>query len=84
MHHRACEGSFHARLPEGHELRAGMVDGYWTALAARQGVWVTAQLPPGQGEALFRELGNMRPSKSSLDRLSRELGERVGGASGGL
>ena len=57
------------------ELRAGMVDGYWTPLAARQGVWVPGQLPPGEGEALFRELGNMRPSKSSLDRLSRELGE---------
>jgi hypothetical protein len=56
------------------ELRAGMVDGYWTPLAARQGVWVTAQLPPAEGEALFRELGNMAPSKSSLDRLSRELG----------
>ena len=57
------------------EMQAGMVDGYWTPLAARQGVWVTAQLPPGEGEALFRELGHMRPSKSSLDRLSRELGQ---------
>ena len=57
------------------EMQAGIVDGYWTPLAARQGVWVTAQLPPGEGEALFRELGNMTPSKSSLDRLSRELGE---------
>ena len=56
------------------EMQAGMVDGYWTPLAARQGVWVTAQLPPGEGEALFRELGNMAPSKSSLDRLSRALG----------
>ena len=57
------------------EMQAGIVDGYWTPLAARQGVWVTAQLPPAEGEALFRELGNMTPSKSSLDRLSRELGE---------
>ena len=57
------------------EMQAGIVDGYWTPLAARQGVWVTAQLPPGEGEALFKELGNMAPSKSSLDRLSRELGE---------
>jgi hypothetical protein len=56
-------------------MQAGIVDGYWTPLAARQGVWVTAQLPPAEGEALFRELGNMAPSKSSLDRLSRELGE---------
>lgn len=56
------------------ELQAGIIDGYWTPLAARQGVWVTAQLPPAEGEALFQELGHMRPSKSSLDRLSRELG----------
>ncbi len=27
------------------EMQAGIVDGYWTPLAARQGVWVTAQLP---------------------------------------
>ena len=58
------------------ELQAGIVDGYWTPLAARQGVWVTAQLPPAEGAALFRELGSMVPSKSSLDRLSRELGEQ--------
>jgi len=57
------------------EMQAGIVDGYWTPLAARQGVWVTAQLPPAEGEALFREMGNMAPSKSSLDRLSRALGE---------
>ncbi len=57
------------------EMQAGIVADYWTPLAARQGVWVTAQLPPAEGEALFRELGNMRPSKSSLDRLSRKLGE---------
>jgi hypothetical protein len=56
------------------ELQAGIVADYWTPLAARQGVWVTAQLPPAEGEALFRELGHRRPSKSSLDRLSRQLG----------
>ena len=48
------------------EMQAGIVDGYWTALAARQGVWVMAQLPPGEGEALFGELGTMSPSKSAL------------------
>ena len=58
------------------EMQAGMVGGYWTPLAARQGAWVTAQLPPGEAQALFGELGNMRPSKSSLDRLSREVGEQ--------
>ncbi len=62
------------------EMQAGIVEGYWTPLAARQGGWVTAQLPPGEGEALFRELGNMRPSKSALDRLSRGLGEQWEGS----
>lgn len=58
------------------ELRAGMVEGQWTPLAARQATWVVAQLTPGEGERLFAELGNMRPSKSSLDRLPKRLSER--------
>ncbi len=58
------------------ELRVGMVDGYWTPRAARQGTFVTAQLPPGEAEALFTELGAMTPSRSSLDRLPRELSGR--------
>jgi hypothetical protein len=58
------------------ELRVGIVDGYWTPRAARQGTFVTAQLPPGEAEALFAELGAMTPSRSSLDRLPRELSGR--------
>ncbi len=57
------------------EMQAGIVDGYWTPLAARQGVWVTAKLPPADGEELFKEMGDMAPSRSSLDRLSRAVGE---------
>ena len=45
------------------ELRAGMVAGHWTPLAARQALWVVTHLTPGEGEGLFRELGNMRPSE---------------------
>ena len=55
------------------ELRAGMVAGYWTPRAARLGAFVVAQLTPGEAEALFHELGTMGPSRSSLDRLPREL-----------
>ena len=51
------------------------VAGHWTPLAARQALWVVTHLTPGEGEGLFRELGNMRPSKSSLDRLPKRLGE---------
>jgi len=55
------------------ELRVGIVDGYWTPRAARQGAWVMAQLTPGDAEGLFVELGAMSPSRSTLDRLPREL-----------
>ena len=58
------------------ELRVGIVDGYWTPRAARQGAFVMAQLPPREAEALFGELEAMTPSRSSLDRLPRELSGR--------
>jgi hypothetical protein len=55
------------------ELRVGIVDGYWTPRAARQGTFAMAQLTPGDAEELFAELGAMTPARSSLDRLPREL-----------
>ena len=58
------------------ELRAGIVEGRWTPLAARQVAFVVAHLTPQEGEDLFREVGNMTPSKSSLDRLPKQLSER--------
>lgn len=58
------------------ELRAGIVEGRWTPLAARQATWVVAHLTPQEGEELFGMLGGMAPSKSSLDRLPKQLGER--------
>lgn len=69
----------HLYRPAGHnansicplELRVGIVDGYWTPRAAWQGSFVTPHVTPGESEALFEELGGMRPSRSSLDRLPR-------------
>jgi len=55
------------------ELQAGIVRGYWTPRAARQAAFVMAHLTPGDSEALFDELGGMRPSRPSLDRLPKEL-----------
>jgi hypothetical protein len=55
------------------ELRAGIIKGYWTPRAARQGAFAMAHLTPGNSEALFDELGGMRPSRASLDRLPKEL-----------
>ncbi len=53
------------------ELRAGMVAGQFTPRAARQALWAVTHLTPQEAEGLFREVGNMRPSKSSLDRLPK-------------
>lgn len=53
------------------ELRAGIVAGQFTPRAARQGLWAVAHLTPQEAEGLFREVGNMAPSKSSLDRLPK-------------
>jgi hypothetical protein len=55
------------------ELRAGIIAGYWTPLAAQQASWVVAHLTPQEGEDLFALLGNMTPSKSHLDRLPKQL-----------
>jgi hypothetical protein len=58
------------------ELRGGIVEGRWTPLAARQATWVVAHLTPQEGEDLFAMLGGMKPSKSSLDRLPKQVSER--------
>jgi hypothetical protein len=55
------------------ELNAGLIEGYWTPLAAKQASWAVAHLTPQEGEDLFEILGNMTPSKSSLDRLPKAL-----------
>lgn len=58
------------------ELRAGIIEGRWTRMAARQATWVVAHLTPQEGEDLFGKLGRMTPSKSTLDRLPKQLSER--------
>lgn len=58
------------------ELRAGILEGHWTPLAAHQAAWVVTHMTPQEGEDLFKTLGGMNPSKSSLDRLPKQLSER--------
>jgi hypothetical protein len=55
------------------ELRSGIIAGYFTPRAARQGAFAMAHLTPGDSEVLFGEIGNMQPSRSSLDRLTKAL-----------
>lgn len=58
------------------DLRLGIVEGRWTPLAAQQATWVVGQMTPQLAEELFARMGNMRPSKSSLDRLPKALNAR--------
>lgn len=72
--YRARQGAERALCPL--ELRAGLLEGYWTPLAAKQATWMVAHLTPQESEACFALLGNMAPSKSSLDRLPKQLSAR--------
>ena len=55
------------------ELGAGLIEGYWTSLAAKQATWAVSHLTPKESEELFELIGNMTPSKSTLDRLPKGL-----------
>ena len=58
------------------ELQAGIVEGFFTPVAARRAAYVVAHMPPAIGAARFVELGNIRPSASSLERLPKGLSAR--------
>jgi len=58
------------------ELRAGIVDGRWTPWAAEVAAWTVTHMTPQDAENLFARMGGLSPSKSSLDRLPKELSER--------
>ena len=58
------------------ERNVGIVEGYWTPLAARHGALLVSHLTPGDAEEVLTTLGHMRPSKSSLDRLPKALSAR--------
>jgi hypothetical protein len=59
------------------EVSAGIVEGYFTPLAAQHAAWAVAHLTPQEGETMFRRFGAMSPSKSSLDRLPKALSARL-------
>lgn len=58
------------------DLRAGIVEGVWTPLAARLMARAVASTTPKEAAELFEELGGMKPSSSSLDRLPKHLSEK--------
>lgn len=57
------------------ELTLGVVGDFWTPRAAEQALWVATQMTPKKGEELFKRVGNMTPSKSSIDRLPKLVNE---------
>ena len=58
------------------ELGAGIVEGFWTPLAAKQAAWSVAHLVPRESEEMFELWGGMKPSRSALDELPKRLSER--------
>ena len=58
------------------ERKVGIVEGYWTTVAARQGAMLVSHLTPRDAEEVLATLGHMQPSKSSLDRLPKALSAR--------
>lgn len=67
---RSDEAS-HAICPM--ELRLGIIEARWTPMAAQLATWVVSQMTPASAEELFARVGNMTPSKSTLDRLPKQL-----------
>lgn len=58
------------------ELTLGIVGDFWTPRAAQQALWVITQMTSKKSADLFARMGNMTPSKSSIDRLPKLLAER--------
>jgi hypothetical protein len=57
------------------ELNTGLIEGFWTPQAAKQAIHLVSLNTPAEAEKIFKELGLMSPSKSSLDRLPKQLNQ---------
>ena len=55
------------------ELQSGIVEGYWSANAAKNSAWLLAHLTPQETEEALLQLGMMNPSRSSLDRSGPQI-----------
>ena len=55
------------------ELQVGVIEHYWTPIAAKNAAWALAHLTPQEVEELLLQFGKMDPSRSSLDRLPKTL-----------
>jgi hypothetical protein len=55
------------------ELRSGIIEDFWTPQAAKQAIHTVSLVTPAEAHRLFKELGCMVPSRSSLTRLPAKL-----------
>lgn len=55
------------------ELQTGIIESYWSPMAAKNAMWSLTHLTPQDLEELCMRWGGMNPSKSSLDRLPKAL-----------
>jgi hypothetical protein len=55
------------------ELQTGIIESYWTPIAAKNATWALAHLTPQEVEDMLLQFGKMNPSRSSLDRLPKAL-----------
>lgn len=58
------------------ELQAGIVEGFWSPSSAKLGLWSIAHLTAAESEELFKRIGGMNPSRSSLGRLPQLVSQR--------
>jgi hypothetical protein len=58
------------------ELQLGVVGDFWTPRAAQQVLWVVTQMTSKKSAELFERVGNMTPSKSSIDRLPKLIADK--------
>ena len=57
------------------ELQTGMIESYWTPMAAKHAMWALSHLTPQEVEDMLLQFGKMNPSRSSLDRLPKILNQ---------
>jgi hypothetical protein len=55
------------------ELRSGIIEDFWTPEAAKQAIHTVSLVTPAEAHRLFKALGCMTPSRSSLTRLPAKL-----------
>ena len=57
------------------DLRFGLINGFWSPLAARRGTLLMGLAPAGECVRLSEELGGMSPSATALNHLVETVGE---------